>query len=156
MIKQYVPSEECLKCEGCCRFDLATSPWRPKVGEAEPLADKTDAQGYLITKPLGARHQCEYFNPINFSCSVYDKRPFECALYPFILSREDGVIKCYVHLACPYVQDNLNSERYKRYCAYLRDWFTSKSVHLWLADNGRLLHDYRHAAIELEYLFTVS
>ena len=154
-IKQYVPSTVCLKCDGCCRVDLATSPWRPRVGEHEPLSEHADAQGYLTTKPLHERHQCQFFNPSDFTCTVYDKRPFECALYPFVLSNEDGEIKCYMHLACPHIQDTLNSDTLNRYTSYLHDWFSSKSVNLWFQENGRLLHDYRHAQIELHYVFTL-
>ncbi len=155
-IKQYVPSAVCLKCDGCCRFDLSDSPWRPRVGEAESLADATDLKGYLPTKPLGERHQCVYFNATDFTCGVYEQRPFECALYPFVLSLEDNVIKCYVHLACPHVLDTLRDPKFTHYVAYLQDWFQSKSVRLWLEDNRRLLHDYRHAAAELDYVLTVS
>lgn len=156
MIKQFVPSEVCLKCDGCCRFDLPTSPWRPKVGESEAMAHETDQDGYLTTKPLNERHQCRFFKADDFTCTAYQQRPFECSLYPFVLSKEDNEIKCYVHLACPYVQDNLDSARLRRYKIYLEDWFSSKSVKAWLEENTRMLHDYRHAQIELEYIFTLK
>lgn len=155
-IKQFVPSHVCLKCEGCCRFNLDQSPWRPKLGDIEGLAAQAQKDGYLDTVAVGEKHHCKYFNHADFTCGVYDQRPFECALYPFILSYEDNVIKCYVHLACPFVQDNLNNDLYKRYSAYLRDYVSTGTFQLWLKENTRLLHDYRHAKDELMHLFDLS
>ena len=40
-LKQFVPSEVCLKCNGCCRYKQADSVWRPKLGQKDQrhLAD---------------------------------------------------------------------------------------------------------------------
>ena len=56
-LKQFVPSEVCLKCKGCCRYKEADSAWRPKLGagDQEGLAalitagDVLDAQAYIKT-----------------------------------------------------------------------------------------------------------
>lgn len=154
-IKSLVPSEVCLACEGCCRYDLANSPWRPKVGEAEPLRSSADSDGYLPTRPLLHRHACQFFRAEHGTCIKYNQRPFECALYPGVISKEDDMLVCYVHLACPYVQDPANERRVEKYKAYMRDWFQSHSVKAWLSENEGLLHDYRHAKDELELVFKI-
>jgi Fe-S-cluster containining protein len=33
--KQFVPSNVCLKCDGCCRFKESDSRWRPYIGLSE-------------------------------------------------------------------------------------------------------------------------
>lgn len=152
-IKQFVPSDVCLKCEGCCRFNLADSPWRPKLGNSEVLAKQTDSQGYLSTQLKKGKHQCVYFNDKDSTCLAYDHRPFECALYPFIFSIEDGIVKCYAHFACPFMQEQMDTDLFKRYNAYLQDYVSTGTFRLWLKENTRLLHDYRHAKDELIYLF---
>ncbi|MCI0405004.1 MAG: phosphoribosylanthranilate isomerase [candidate division Zixibacteria bacterium] len=34
-LKQFVPQEVCLACDGCCRFKEDSSEWRPKVAKTE-------------------------------------------------------------------------------------------------------------------------
>jgi uncharacterized protein len=154
-LKQFVPSSVCLKCEGCCRFLLSDSPWRPKTGQGE-LTEGIDIEGYVKTVPQDSHHQCGYFNKTDSTCTIYEKRPFECSLYPFVVSGEGPHIKVYMHLACPYVQEKEVSVELQNYIGYLKDYFSQGSTKAFLRDNSRLLHDYSAFEAELKFLFMIE
>ena len=161
-LEQFVPSSVCLKCDGCCRFKSVDSPWRPKVGQAENLAlkapetDVLDDQGYI--KAIGdcGNHLCRFFNKADSTCRVYDQRPFECALYPFILSRSPEGVQAHVHLACPYVQDHHHTKAFEDYAAYLKGFFHRPETRDFLRRNSNFIHDYSIFQPELQYLFTIQ
>lgn len=162
--KQFVPSAVCLKCDGCCRFKSADSPWRPRMGEGEKnalalqvTAGFSDDKDYIKTIEDCGNQLCRFFNKNDSTCRVYDKRPFECALYPFILSKTNSsVIKVYVHLACPYVQDMQADIRLQEYIAYLESFFNLSATVDFLRQNKGLLHDYAPFEAELQYLFAIE
>ena len=168
-IQQFVPSEVCLKCDGCCRFKEAKSVWRPKISveEIETLRRKllvkdaalktlTDKDGFLQTKPGCGEHLCGFFNPDDHTCQIYQNRPFECALYPFILSRHEGVTNLYLHLHCPYAQENQSSDLLSRYADYLRDFFRNNQTRAFLKRNPKIIGDYGPFKDELQFLFSLG
>ena len=154
-LKQFVPSSVCLKCEGCCRFNLSDSPWRPKAGQLERI-EKTDNQGYLTTKANEGKHQCVYFESKDNSCQIYANRPFECALYPFILSKTTNAVEVYVHLACPYVQEKELVREFDDYVTYLKETLNNQEFLEFINKNSRMLHDYSSFIRELKYLFDLK
>jgi len=173
-LKQFVPSEVCLKCRGCCRYKQADSPWRPKLGgrDRESLADLItgsavlDAQAYINTIQACGEHLCRFLNGNDNTCGIYSRRPFECALYPFVLSQTTDAVKVYVHLSCPYVQDHLmnfdcqsraseNPDKagFNEYVQYLKEFFRRADIREFLTGNKGMFHDYTPYALELLYLF---
>jgi Fe-S-cluster containining protein len=163
-MKQFVPSEICLKCNGCCRYKEEGSAWRPKLGAGEQAdladlitaGDVLDAQNYIKTAQVCGGHYCKFLNQGDNTCGIYAKRPFECSLYPFILSQTPDGVKLYVHLSCPYVQDHMAHEEYDAYVAYLKGFFRRGDVREFLLLNKGMFHDYSPYAIELLYLFEIS
>ena len=163
-LKQFVPSEVCLKCDGCCRYKEANSAWRPKLGasDQESLAalitagDVLDSQGYIKTIQTCGEHFCRFLNQGDNTCGIYTKRPFECSLYPFILSQTPDAVKLYVHLSCPYVQDHLHRANFDAYVAYLKEFFRREDIRGFLSHNKAMFHDYSPYASELLHLFDLS
>ena len=163
-LKQFVPSETCLKCDGCCRYKEADSAWRPKLGASDQVNlaamitanDVLDAQGYITTIQVCGEHSCQFLNNKDNTCGIYTKRPFECLLYPVILSKTPDTIKVYMHLSCPYVQDHLAHAEFDAYVVYLKEFFQRTNVREFLGLNKAMLHDYSPYSIELLYLFDVS
>lgn len=155
-LKQFVPSSVCLQCEGCCRFQLAESPWRPKVGQQE-VQEGVDQASFLKTiAQKDGHYHCVFFNKKNSTCGIYGHRPFECALYPFVLSKSQKGLELYVHLACPYIQEHHCSPDLNAHVDYLRMFFAQAQVKNFLQNNSRLLHDYTPYHQELEFLFSVE
>jgi len=152
ILKSFVPSEVCLKCDGCCRYKEADSIWRPAGG--------------IKTIQTCGKHFCEFFNGKDSTCGIYAKRPFECSLYPFIISKTPDAVKVYAHLGCPYVQDHLpravlmpdirGSSDFDAYVVYLKEFFRRAETKGFLSRNKSMFHDYSFYAPELLHLFDLS
>jgi len=168
-LKQFVPSAVCLKCDGCCRFQAADSPWRPGVASEEISAavypakggnvfnDTTiDAGQKLRTIPFQQMSICYFLHTPNNTCGIYAQRPFECRLYPFMIIAQEGKYSLSVHLACPYVQENRHTPEFDHYVVGLKDFFAQKATKRFLSGYLRLNHCYPGAQNELEDLFAID
>jgi len=168
-MKQFLSSDVCLSCEGCCRFDKEKSDWRPKVGTSEeevitlnlPLAEKSQSRslvekgGYLNDKLCHGLYVCRFFNTDDSTCGIYRNRPFECRLYPFLLTRLQQKRAVSVHLSCPYVQEKKGTSEYDQYVLYLKEYFKKIEVNSLLRENPHLFGDYLGYEDELEWIFDV-
>lgn len=171
LTKQFVPQEVCLACDGCCRFKDANSPWRPKVSVDEiykwrydnpSLSEKIfsdqrlDGEGYIKTKKVQGQCQCSFFDAKSNTCQVYGNRPFQCQLYPFILTKTDKGFGVSVHLSCPFIQETFGKDTFNDYAAYLKEYFHKEEVLKFLNHNPSLFDDYSAYENELQLLFTVD
>ena len=162
-LKPFMPSSVCLSCEGCCRFPNSDSVWRPHAGKGEREAGPAgpdiqaslDASGSLMTRPEGGAHACVFLKTADNTCNIYSARPFECALYPFVLTPRGKEIEVSVHLSCPYVQDVWDSSVFEEYVAYLKSFFEREDVRDFLKDNPYLIRSYPNNDQELENVFII-
>jgi len=162
-LKPFVPSEVCLQCDGCCRYTQADSIWRPKLGQNDQqslgegidVCDVWDSQGYIKTIQEGSGHVCRFLNSGNNICGIYAQRPFECFLYPFILSQTPDAVKVYAHLSCPYVQDNWPGADFDGFVEDLKGFFSREDVREFFIHNKAMFHAYTAYTSELLYLFDV-
>ncbi len=161
--KQFVPSEVCLSCDGCCRFKEEDSAWRPKVTEpdiagaqsqglAEKVLKATSQDRRLKTRCHQDEHLCSFFDPVDHTCGIYPARPFECRLYPFILHKRGGETVLSVHTLCPHIQQTRSTQQYMDYLDYLRAFFGQAVVKAAVrADSS--INDYSAYKDELEDVF---
>ena len=168
-MKQYLSSEVCLSCEGCCRFDKEKSDWRPKVGKSEEksilenltldkkiiVKELVEKGGYLKDKLCHGMYHCTFFNSEDTTCGIYHNRPFECRLYPFVLTRWNEKSAVCVHLPCPYIQKTKGSLEYDQYVLYLKDFFKKQEVEALLKNNSHLFGQYLGYESDLEHVFDV-
>lgn len=91
-------SNHCLACDVCCRFPLPTSPLAPFFSNAEinrantaglpetsfPPGRYGPGHAVLLRKE-GAAFRCPAFRPTSNDCRIYNDRPLDCRLYPFML-----------------------------------------------------------------------
>jgi len=169
-MKQFLSSDVCLSCEGCCRFDKEKSDWRPKVGKSEErsiasnlmLGEKAESKrlvergGYLDDKLCHGLYACIFFNPDDSTCGIYHNRPFECRLYPFVLTRLEEKPAVSVHLSCPYVQEKKGTLEYDQYVCYLKEFLKTDAVDSLLRKNPHLFGDYLGYETELEWVFDIK
>ena len=153
MIKQFVPEEFCLKCRGCCRFKEANSVWSPCLlqEEIQDLLDKKgipiasisiDRRIQPIANPRGADFICPFLENSNNQCRIYNLRPFECQLYPFLINLRKGKVLLTVDLNCPYLYERINSREAKDYITYLAGYLNSASMLEILKDNPQIIQAY--------------
>ena len=153
MIKQFVPQEFCLKCQGCCRFKEADSVWSPCLldEEIQILLDKKDIPAASISidrriepvaNPHGADFICPFLNSPDNKCAIYDIRPFECQLYPFLINLREDKVLLTVDLNCPYVCEKIDSQEAREYISYLSSYLNSPEQVEMLKDNPQIVQAY--------------
>lgn len=162
MIKQFIPQEVCLKCQGCCRFKDADSVWLPCLMEEEiqnlldknipPAAISMERKIQPLPNPDSQGYLCAFFDIAENKCKIYAFRPFECQLYPFLINLRGKKAILTVDLNCPYIKENLKSKEFKEYTDYLAAFLNSPAQVKLLKDNPQLLKTYEDISeiIELE------
>lgn len=153
MIKQFVPQEFCLKCKGCCRFKEENSVWSPCLldEEIQELLDKKGVPAASITinrhiqpvvNPDGAGFICPFLGRLDNKCKIYDRRPFECQLYPFLINFRKDKVLLTVDLNCQYVYEKIDTQEAKDYIAYLTAYLNSPKLIKMLKDNPQIIQAY--------------
>ncbi len=153
MIKQFIPLGFCIKCQGCCRFKEADSAWSPCLldEEIQELLDKKDIPIASISvnrriQPVGNLSGdgfvCPYLGIADNKCKIYDMRPFECQLYPFLINLRKGKVLLTVDLNCPYVYEKINSQEAKDYIVYLINYLNSPQPLKMLKNNPQIIQAY--------------
>lgn len=153
MIKQFVPQEFCLKCRSCCRFKEANSVWSPCLldEEIQELVDKAeipaasisiDRRIQSVADPGGGGFICPFLNSADNQCRIYNLRPFECRLYPFLINLRKGKVLLTVDLNCPYVVDTIDSQKMQDYITYLSTYLNSPKQLKMLKDNPQIIQAY--------------
>ena len=156
---QFVPNDACLHCEGCCRFIDTNTCFKPKVADSEICPEfkkHVDKDNFFATCQYNDRVKCEFFNPSNNKCEVYNVRPFECRLYPFLLVKKNNGIVLGVHLSCPYVLDNHNTKQFDEYVLRLKQFFQVHQADEFLKGIETLAGDYSQYSDEIEELSVIQ
>ena len=159
-LKQFVDQKTCLECKGCCRFKEEESMWRPNLTDSECqkfLKEKNnqsvvDGDQCVKSVFLDGQHICSLLESKTGLCQVYQDRPFECVLYPFVLVKKEKSIFVAAHLACPFIQDKKESDDFLKYCNDLKSFF-SKAENK--QDIEALAQTYSLESEELENLFLI-
>ena len=153
MIKQFIPSQVCLKCQGCCRFKEENSVWSPCLLDEEILSliDKKgipaaalsiDHRLKLVPSPSQEGFLCPFLGRADNKCQIYHMRPLECQLYPFLLSMRNKKVLLTVDLNCPYAREKINTAEFKEYTVYLAKYMNSSKQLGMLKDNPQILTAY--------------
>jgi Fe-S-cluster containining protein len=137
--RQLIPQRVCRECRLCCRFSSVNSPFVPHLLGEETARTPFCGLEALIN-PFSCA--CTFLDETTNLCTLYTQRPFECRLYPFLIHREVRSLYLSVHLACPYIQDNLSAQQTLRYREYLEKWLKTPAVYDTLRKNGGAFASY--------------
>lgn len=172
-LKQLVPQEFCLRCDVCCRFPQADSVWAPLFTKSEvkhlvendilpPLVFTThpdQEQGVKEINPLKINliaHEdyyiCPCLEPREHKCKIYEQRPFECQLYPFLLVKSHGKFYLAKDIKCPYFKSG-PEDKTKIYIEYLKKELQTQKMLYFLNANLDLFTKY--PVEDLELLFPI-
>lgn len=108
-MKQIIKHEQCLRCRECCRFRADRLYFAPLFTQDEiesirqtgadmpefvPFqgSDKVfqiKLQPAQIKDPV-YEYVCPFLDEANYVCTIYEQRPFDCQVWPFIVMREAG------------------------------------------------------------------
>jgi len=160
--KQIVPSSLCLTCDVCCRFPEAESVLRPFFTGAEIAAIGPAARSRFDDVRRGSKihlspHDggciCPYFDPATQHCKIYDVRPLDCRLYPFVLLRnEQGVAMLGIDTQCPYIREHAGDPQMARDADAIWQFLVSDPISTLLAAHPDLIGPYQDHVILLRPL----
>lgn len=152
MIKQFIPQEVCLKCQGCCRFSEENSLWLPCLldEEIQDLLDKeiplasisVEKKIQPIPYPGGSSFICPFLDITANKCKIYSFRPFECQLYPFLITLRGKKVLLTVDLNCQYIREKINTSELKDYTQKLVDFLNTPAQLEILKDNPQIIQAY--------------
>lgn len=92
--------EFCLRCDICCRFPERNSPLVPFFLNKEKLETTPGFFGFgthygsrIDVVRYGNGYICPYFIPEKNLCKIYEKRPLDCRLYPYMVTYDTSYKK---------------------------------------------------------------
>jgi Fe-S-cluster containining protein len=167
-LKQFVLREACSFCEVCCRYLEKDTVWAPLFlfDEILELTEKNILPSCLFThaatdvrRParinlvLGATHFiCPCFNPQKNMCKIYEYRPLDCQLYPFLLVRRGKKVFLALDQKCPYTKNITATQAFKDYVEFLLGFFASEDFIQLIKKNPEFIQEYPQDVEILESL----
>ena len=120
---QIVPSRVCFSCDVCCRFPEQDSSFRPFFSKSEiqqaiasgidpgHFPDSAGSQIAPVPNPSGEGYVCPAFDPGTSHCRIYNARPLDCQLYPFLVMWDQArqVVQLGWDTKCPYLMDRCSA-----------------------------------------------
>lgn len=119
--------------------------------EIQGLLDKKDIPAASISidrriQPIANPKDVDFICPFlviqDNKCIIYNMRPFECQLYPFLINLRKDKVLLTVDLNCPYVCEKINSQEAKDYISYLSGYLNSPKQLKMLKDNPQIIQAY--------------
>ena len=138
-IRQFVSQDSCQNCLGCCRYNSNPSIWAPNLLEEEKKALNLQRLELIA---YNQSYICCFLKPENNLCQIYNHRPLECLLYPFLLNRQGKKIYLSFDLNCPNTLDKTNRKEFKEYLNYLLSYFQKPPVSSILNKNLQVFSSY--------------
>lgn len=90
------------------------------------------------------RYICENLNTENNACGIYEKRPLDCRLYPFLLVKKGNALKLGLHKSCCFIEERQpRTADIQTYAQYLKDRLSAASFISALRENPEISADYQ-------------
>lgn len=148
-IKQFIPEEVCLKCQGCCRFKETFGIWLPCVLNEEEDILKNNSLPCAQNKkviPVFSEKESIFFCPLlnrkENKCVIYRERFFDCQLYPFVINRRQKKVYLSVDLNCDFIKDKFKGASFEKYVKYLLGLLNSQVYKNILRSNPQIIQIY--------------
>jgi Fe-S-cluster containining protein len=164
-LPQIVPSSTCVKCEVCCRFPDPDSALRPYFTsedidsaisgglESGSFLDRRGSSVALIPDRGGDGYLCPAFDQSTSHCTIYDRRPFDCRIYPLALmwnEAHDQVLLGW-DTKCPFLRERVPRE-IERHAAEVKALLDHPEAIQRLGAHPRLIGRYQEDVIVLASL----
>ena len=147
-IRQIIPENYCSRCNVCCRFPEATSELRPVFLNKEIIERKyffvfDNVRPCKINAvPFKDMYICPHFNPEKNTCSIYKLRPFDCRLYPFMLTynKDYTAVELVADSKCPFVE---NKNLLAAYAKEIYEYLEQEEIAEELSKNFSFINNYQ-------------
>jgi Fe-S-cluster containining protein len=164
-LPQIVPSSTCLRCDVCCRFPDPDSSLRPYfTGEdieqavaagidRAAFSDQHGSQVTLVPGQTNDGYQCPAFDPATAHCTIYDRRPFDCRIYPLALmwnEAHDQVVLGW-DTKCPFLREQVPADIH-RHAVHVMALLDQPGVTKTLAAHPRLIGRFQEDVVALASL----
>ncbi len=160
-MKQIVHHEQCRRCRECCRFRANREDFAPIFTTEEVETIRAVRGSMPEFTPFKATpnilqirlKQAEVADPVyplvcpfldeeNYQCLIYDVRPFDCRIWPFIVVRirETGEIQLahFTGDACLALQE-VSDDDFADYEAYMQELVASEDMLMMLREYPGLI-----------------
>jgi len=160
-LEQFIPEQICLSCDGCCRFYQRHSCFRARVLNEEkelllqkqPCPKKTfDKNNFIQTRKASGHFICQFLNESDNHCKIYEDRPLECQLYPFMFIREKDSIFLCIHQNCLFVQGKITEQWFSKHIDYVKEYLLKMGIFEILKQNIAFIGDYHEFTDEFYIL----
>lgn len=123
-LPQIVPSSTCLRCDVCCRFPDPDSALRPYFTAEDieqavaagmdktAFSDRHGSQVTVVPDRKSDGYLCPAFDQATSHCTIYDRRPFDCRIYPLALmwnETHDEVVLGW-DTKCPFLREQVPAD----------------------------------------------
>jgi len=164
-LPQIVPSSTCLRCDVCCRFPDPDSALRPYFTAQDielavaagisrsAFSDTHGSQVTLVPDVKNDGYQCPAFDPTTSHCSIYDRRPFDCRIYPLALmwnEAHDQVVLGW-DTKCPFLRDQVPADIH-RHAVQVMGLVNQADIVKMLGTHPRLIGRYQEDVVVLAAL----
>ncbi|MCM8762835.1 MAG: YkgJ family cysteine cluster protein [Candidatus Omnitrophica bacterium] len=149
-LKQFIPKNFCLNCQGCCRYANIRSKWSPFLLNEEielfkkkkiPVSLRPHTKKIKLIRLLSASREvvCPFLEVFSNRCKIYNLRPFDCRLYPFLLRKIKNKIYLAIDTNCPYVQKTFRQEEFNNYVDRLARFLKQPKIKKLIQCNPRII-----------------
>ncbi len=100
--------------------------------------------------------KCTFFDIENNKCKIYQQRPFDCRLYPFLLIKKDDAYFVGVHLNCPFIEKTRRQQMFQDHVEKLKEFFIQPDVLEYFKRNKFLAGEFTEYQNEIDCLFKLE
>ena len=163
-MEQIVHHEQCLRCHECCRFRADRQDFAPiftieeverirAAGKALPEFTPFKATDNVLQIRLKQAENddpvypyvCPFLDETDYRCTIYETRPFDCRVWPFIVLKEaeTGQVKLahFTGSACLAVEE-ASEAAFEAYENYMKQFVTSANFLGFLRQYPQLIWDH--------------
>lgn len=154
-MKQANEKNVCMQCRECCVFaddeiyfgPVATNSEKKtllKIGKKNSSFEEHGNLHKIKLVKHGGHNRCPFLDTKTWLCTVYDKRPFDCKLYPYIITWDKSkrnIVLCHQTEMCKAHQTK-DSKEHDAYRDYVIQYLCTPEVVNMLRENPELIWDY--------------
>ena len=146
--------KDCKKCRECCKFEKDEIYFAPLFtrGEIERLKNKASFKPYKNSDEIfqieliksGPIYVCPYLNNREHICKIYENRPFDCKIWPFIFMKDKKgnlVLACFHKDMCRVV-GNMSDKEFEGYREETMGWLEKSKMVDYIRMHKELAWDY--------------